>query len=410
MIWEALSIFINPMSYVVIAIIISALLWVIKLFVFKKFDALELLVMIALTMLLVFIPTDHIAVQIILAVLFVAGLGYCIYSFIISYQIYTTYDKEINNFLKNNEFDFFVQTDNKDKIISFSNKLLKITKLTKKDIKGVHCWKLLVDYLKITKINKKELSLQTTADFLKQFKEANSNHVIYQFEFEMPKIDDLTKDEDDKTKDLSTIKYTGLIQPVYYKKKLIGRNVYFYQDRMQVLHDLRNALKSATDDLQNSYNFMYIMMSMMDYVGLYFDYNTRTYVATEAFMKFTRTHQREYTFNQFMELMHPDDVDSYVEQAATINSINITKLKYRLLINEDYYYVMEDSININKDADLVSVIRIINKIEDGLKHDTPLSTYEAETLLDKLSVSDINDVIHKTENILKVVVGEDEEN
>ena len=410
MISEVLNIFINPISYIVISTIVSVLLWVIKLFVFKKFATLELLSMIALTLLLVFIPTNHIAVQIIFAVLFVAGLGYCIYSFIISYQIYTTYDKEINNFLKNNEFDFFVQTDSKDKIISFSNKLLKITKLTKKDIKGVHCWKLLIDYLKINKINKKELSLQTTADFLKQFKDANSNHVIYQFEFEMPKIDDLTKDEDDKTKDLSNIKYTGLIQPVYYKKTLIGRNIYFYQDRMQVLHDLRNALKSATEDLQNSYNFMYIMMSMMDYVGLYFDYNTRTYVATEAFIKFTRTHQREYTFNQFMELMHPDDVDNYVEQAATINSINVTKLKYRLLINDDYYYVMEDSININKDADLVSVIRIINKTEDGLKHDTPLSTYEAETLLDKLSVSDINDVINKTENILKVVVGEDEEN
>lgn len=406
---EILKIFLNPILYLVVAFVIVTLLWIVKLFVFKKFAALEFLGIILSVIILIMIPTDHIAVQIISAVIYVAFAGYTIYSFIETYHIYTTYDKEINNFLKNNEFDFFVQTDSKDKIINFSNKLLNITKMTKRDIIGVHCWKLLIDYLKINKINKKELSLNTTASFLKEFKDANSKHVIYQFEFEMPKLDELVKEKDDQTKDLATVRYTGLIQPVYYNKKLIGRNIYFYQDRMQVLHDLRLALKNATIDLQTSYNFNYIMMSLMDYVGMYFDPNTRTYVATEAFMKFTNTHQREYTFNQFMDLMHPDDVEPYIEQASTINSVSVTKIKYRLLINEDYYYVMEDSININKDADLVSVIRIINKTSDGFKHDTPLSTHEAETLIDKLSVSDISGVISKTENILNVIVGNDEE-
>ena len=410
MVSEILKIFINPNLYTVVAFVIVTLLWIVKLFVFKKFAVLEFLGLIGSVVLLFFIPTDHLAVQIIIAVLYVAFAGYCIYSFIITYQIFTTYDKEVNNFLKNNEFDFFIQTDSHDKIINFSNKLLNITKMTKKDIVGVHCWKLLIDYLKITKINKKELSLNTTADFLKQFKDANSKHVIYQFEFEMPKIDELLKETDDNTKDLTTIRYTGLIQPVYFNKKLIGRNVYFYQDRMQVLRDLRLALKNATCDLPTSYNFNYIMMSLMDYVGLYFDYNTRTYVATEAFMKFTSSHQKEYTFNQFMDLMHPDDVEPYIEQASTINSVSVTKLKYRLLINDDYYYVMEDSININKDADLVSVIRIINKTSDGFKHDTPLSTHEAETLIDKLSVADVDNLISKTENILNTIVGKNEEN
>lgn len=410
MISEILKIFTNPILYIVVSFVIVTLLWIVKLFVFKKFAALEFIGIIGSIILMFLIPTNHIAVRIILALLYVLFAGYTIYSFIQTYQIYTTYDKEVNNFLKNNEFDFFIQTDSHDKIINFSNKLLNITKMTKKDIIGVHCWKLLIDYLKITKINKKELSLNTTGEFLRQFKDANSKHVIYQFEFEMPKIDELLKESDDKSKDLTTIRYTGLIQPVYYNKKLIGRNVYFYQDRMQVLRDLRLALKNATCDLQTSYNFSYIMMSLMDYVGLYFDYNTRTYVATEAFMKYTNTHQREYTFNQFMDLMHPDDVEPYIEQASTINSVSVTKLKYRLLINDDYYYVMEDSININKDADLVSVIRIINKTSDGFKHDTPLSTHEAETLIDKLSVSDIENLISKTENILNTVVGKNEEN
>lgn len=398
------TIFGLPVSYGVIAAVIVALLSLITFIVFKKIAFAEISILIAGIVSVLLMPNNHLAIQIIYAVLFWLLAGYSIYDFIITYQIYTAYDRELNNYLKNNEFDFFVQTNQKDLIIGYSNKLPKITKMSGKDIKGVYCWKLLLDYLKITKIEGKDINLATVSDFLAQFKSANSKHVVYSFKFEMPKVDDLVNDEEEP----EYMNYIGIIQPVYYKKKLIGRNIYFYQDRMQVLDDLRQALKQATADLETSYNFTYMMMSLTDYVGLYFDYNTRTYVATEAFMKFSRTHQREYTFNQFLDMMHPNDVDAYIEQAATINSIYVTKLKYRLLINDDYYYVMEDSININKDADLVSVIRVLNKIDESARKDVPLSTNEAETMLDNLSTSNICDVMDKTENILNTVVGKDE--
>lgn len=398
------TIFGLPVSYGVIAAVIVALLSLITFIVFKKIAFAEISILIAGIVSVLLMPNNHLAIQIIYAVLFWLLAGYSIYDFIITYQVYTAYDRELNNYLKNNEFDFFVQTNQKDLIIGYSNKLPKITKMSGKDIKGVYCWKLLLDYLKITKIDGKDINLATVSDFLAQFKSANSKHVVYSFKFEMPKVDDLVNDEEEP----EYMNYIGIIQPVYYKKKLIGRNIYFYQDRMQVLDDLRQALKQATTDLETSYNFTYMMMSLTDYVGLYFDYNTRTYVATEAFMKFSRTHQREYTFNQFLDMMHPNDVDAYIEQAATINSIYVTKLKYRLLINDDYYYVMEDSININKDADLVSVIRVLNKIDESARKDVPLSTNEAETMLDNLSTSNICDVMDKTENILNTVVGKDE--
>lgn len=400
------SLFTNPFFYGVLATVITILLGVILFTLFKKIPLLETLLLVLVIASLFFIPSTHIVVKILYAAILWLICGYSIYDFIKTYHIYSSYEKELNNYLKNNEFDFFVQTDKKDRILGYSNKLLKITKMSGKDIKGIYCWKLLLDYLKVSKINDKNVELNVVSDFLAQFKEANSKHVTYQFTFEMPKLDDLTTDE----AEVEYTNYLGIIQPVYYRQKLIGRNIYFYQDRMQVLNDLRSALKQASIDLETSYNFTYIMMSLTDYVGLYFDYNTRTYIATEGFMKFNRNHQREYTFNQFLDMMHPNDVDSYIEQAATINSIYVTKLKYRMLINDDYYYVMEDSININKDADLVSVIRVLNKIDESARKDVPLSTNEAETMLDSLSSSDIKDIMNKTENILNTVVGKDEEN
>lgn len=399
------TIFGNPYFYGVVAITIIILLGVIAIALFKKVFYLEWAVLILSIGSIFFLPSYNLVIKILYVIFFWIIAGYSIYDFIKIYQKHVAYEKELNNFLKNNEFDFFVQTDYKDRILGYSNKLLKITNMSGKDIKGIYCWKLLLDYLKVSKINGKNVELNVVSEFLAQFKNANSKHVTYQFSFEMPKIDSLVDD----TEHTEYTNYLGIIQPVYYRKKIIGRNIYFYQDRMQVLNDLRAALKQASNDLETSYNFTYIMMSLTDYVGLYFDYNTRTYIATEGFMKFNRNHQREYTFNQFLDMMHPNDVDAYIEQAATINSIYVTKLKYRLLINDDYYYVMEDSININKDADLVSVIRVLNKIDESARKDVPLSTNEAESMLDNLSNSDIRDIMNKTENILNTVVGKDEE-
>ena len=110
-----------------------------------------------------------------------------------------------------------------------------------------------------------------------------------------------------------------------------------------------------------------------------------------------------------MEMMHPDDVDRYIEESSTINSISVTRLKYRLLINDDYYYVLEDSININKDADLLSVIRILNKTDEAVSRDVPLSKQEVESVLDTLNTTDINTMMTKTENILNTVIGTDDE-
>jgi len=403
------TLFSSPLLYGIIATVIFVLLFTIELIIFKKIAIFEILGYALLIALSIVLPTKKLVFQILLVVLSWGLAGYTIYEFIVSYLIFISYDKELNNFLKNNEFDFFIQVDKKDKIVNYSNKLLKISHLPPKEVKGMHCWKLLLDYLKVSKINKKPVELTLIGEFINTYKESNSKHIIYQFEFEMPKLDSLASTDD--SKDLSTFKYIGLIQPIYFKNKLLGRNIYFYQDRMQVLHDLRSALSTAVMDLTNAQNFIYIMMSLTDYVGLYFDYNTRMYIATEQFMKYTNSHQKEYTFDEFMEMMHPNDVERYIEEASTINSLSVTRIKYRLLINDDYYFVLEDSININKDQDLVSIIRILNKTDEAQPRNVPLTNNEIEEAIDSLNTADINTLMTKTENILNTVVGkEDEEN
>ena len=66
-------------------------------------------------------------------------------------------------------------------------------------------------------------------------------------------------------------------------------------------------------------------------------------------------------------------------------------------------------VNINKDADLLSVIRILNKTDEAVSRDVPLSKQEVESVLDTLNTTDINTMMTKTENILNTVIGSDDE-
>ena len=110
------AIFADPISYGVIGAVIVTLLWFVKLFVFKKFDFIEILALAGGLTGFCLIPSDHLAFQVAFAVFFCLAAGYCIYTFVVSYHIYSSYDKEMNEFLKNNEFDFFVQTNARNKI------------------------------------------------------------------------------------------------------------------------------------------------------------------------------------------------------------------------------------------------------------------------------------------------------
>jgi glutathionylspermidine synthase len=94
---------------------------------------------------------------------------------------------------------------------------------------------------------------------------------------------------------------------------------------------------------------------------------------------------------------------------------NIIKKEESLFIvdvNNEYYNVIEDSINVIKDDCLVSIIRVISKANEKENKDTPLSTEEANSLIDNLHNTNITKVIDDVEDIMNAVVGEieDEEN
>lgn len=368
-----------------------------KILTIKKLDILDLLLLILLNILI--IRFDNKVIDIICICLLGLVMVYTIFSFVIDYLKHDLRRQQLFNYMKENEIDFFFQTDHKDRIINYSKTIFKNSKITRKDIYKHILWKFIFDYFAIVSLNNEEFNLEVGTKFLTNYKLANSKLKKYKFEI-------VVKHEEEY------IKYIGIIEPIVLYNQVIGRNIYIYQDRLQMIDTLKLTLEEACTDLEQAKDQTYILMSLSNEVVLYYDYHSKTYIATEAFCRFSDTHQKEYKFKDIYQMIHPDDRNLYAEQAKVVNSMMVTKIKYRMNVNNEYYNVIEDSINVIKDDCLVSIIRVISKANEKENKDTPLSTEEANSLIDNLHSTNITKVIEDVEDIMNAVVGEieDEEN
>ena len=316
-----------------------------------------------------------------------------LFFFVEKTRVYLMYNRKLTRFLKESEYDFYIQVNQKNKIRDYGVSLLKTAGLMKKDVLKKDVWHLLFDTMEIITINKLEATTANFNNFVAEYEAATSKFKTYSFEMKI-----IIKEQD--------VTYKGIIEPIYLGNHLIGRNIFFYIDRMKNIQRLKDELNNAINDIEKLRNQNYAMMSLADGVLMYFDYETKYYVATESFCRFTNTHQREYTFEEIINFIHPDDLDRYIEQSETINSASVTRLKFRLLINDTYYNVMEDSIYLNGDTDLVSIIRVCEKNQE-VGEDAVFSTYEATKIIETLSTTNIEAVIEKTKNILDTIIGDE---
>ena len=390
----------GQISAFILLTVFCLVIWAIKFLCLNKKNILDISVAVIIFFIPFFVTLSKglIVLFIILACL---NLLYSLFDLITSLYVKNEFDAKTVEYVKNTEYDFFIQLDSKDHIVDCSSAFLKLTKLSKKEVLKNHGWKLIFDSFNVKSINKSEFTLNYVANFLNEFKECNSKHKKYKFQMDIEVINE--------NKEIELVKYDAIIQPVYCGKYLAGRNVFFYQDRAYVVDKLKSMVRSICIDLEDAYLQLDVMMSMSEGVVMYYDFQNKVYVATESMRLYTKTNKKEYTFEELFTRIHPDDVNSYIQQAETVNSLSITKIRYRILIGNVYYQVEEDSIYMRKDYGLISIIRIAEK---SVYQSAPQNAKIINDLeiLDELSLMNISNTIDQTSNILDSVLDDGDEN
>ena len=372
-----LAIFTNFSSGQIVAIILLTVfiltVWLVKFFCLSRINIIDLSITIVLFLLCLFVDLNEILI-IICIIVNSLDLVYALLDLALYVYMKNEISQKTIDYIKNTEYDFFIQMDKKENILDCSNSLLKLTKLSKKEVLNMKGWKFIFDSFDIKTLNKEEFSLNYVAQFLAEFKECNSKHKKYKFQMEAELQNPNNLDE------ISIIKYDAIIQPVFCGKMLVARNIFFYQDKVAVIEKLKG-------------------------IVMYYDFQNKVYVATECMRLYTKTTKKEYTFEELFSHIHPDDVHAYIEQAETVNSMSITKIKYRMQIGDIYYQVEEDSIYMRKDYGLISIIRIAEKsVTQSMPQNAKIQN-DLE-ILNNLAKKDITTTIDKTDDILNIVLGE----
>lgn len=373
-----------------LAFSIILLLWILKLVLLNKKGLIDGLTTIGLVILALCVVNQNtnLFVKISITILFVLLLAYSIYDFIWSFKIYLLKKSKVQDYLKNSEFEYFVQVGKNNKIIDFSSNVLTLANRNKTEITNVRFPEFLFDCMNIISVNDEPFTLNTLPSFRTQFLETVSKLKNYEFSF-------VIKDETNQN-----LKYEGIIQPLYLGKQLIAKNIYISLNRMELLERTRSALLEASTDLKDIKNQLYVLMSITGGVVMYYDFQTKTYMATESFQKYTGASQSEYDFEEFLRMLHPEDVQFYIDQTSTINSMSTTRLKFRMLIGDRYFNMIDDSIYLSKDDKLVSVIRVSSDIKTLEEKEVILSTQETLDILDDLGGKNIDQMADTTLDLL----------
>lgn len=366
--------------------IISIFLLTLTIFIIKKINIFQIISTVLSIVSCIIYLTKNNFLSILIMIIAVICTIYTIYITIIIFKTNEIRKNKVQDFLKNSEFEYYIQVNQKNQIIDYSNNILALTNREKKYISQVKFPEVLFDCLNVLSVNGEKYSLNTSSTFKISFNEATSKIKNYTFNFEIL---------DEKNQILL---YEGIVQPVYFGNKLIAKNIYISLNRNTVLEKARNSLIEATTDINDLRKQLYVLMSLTNGVVMYYDFLNKTYIPTEAFRKFTNTEQEEYDFIDFTKMMHPEDVKYYYDQTATINMSSSTRLKFRMQFSGRYFNMVEDSIYLEKDNKLVSVVRILQ--DTKFKEDIVLSSKETIEILDDLNDQRIDQILDNTLGIL----------
>ncbi len=337
--------------FLLAALITLLVLTIISVISYRKVLLWSLISIPILEILGILFGQTHLVLTITFDVLLTLTIGLCVFEFLRNVRINEVINDKANQFLGNVTYDYYFSTNHKDHITKASDSYMELVSLDMTELKKSKGFPTMLSELKIMTINNREVTEEIALKFLFDYEQNMNSHSLYQFDLQVL-IDE------------NPVLLKGIVEPVYYKNKFVARNVYLINDQAATFNDLKSTIKKMVSDLEMDQRQMYALMSLTKNAIMYFDYKTMTYVATEALNTYLEVTKKEFSIEEFFNMIHPEDVASYEEQGSMINSMMPNRAKLRLYINKKYYDVVDDAIYLSKDSRLVSIISLVADPEE----------------------------------------------
>lgn len=257
------------------------------------------------------------------------------------------------NHIKNADYDYFVTVDDKDKMIDFSNSIAQKFGMGESDLRKSKFWDLFVSRFGIVGINEEPVDEERLAILKREYAKKVKFNISYQFRVQVRNIDNEIE------------YYQFLVKPIYNGERYLGKNIFINRNRWQIINELNTSLANMIDQYEKAKQQSHIWLSMVPQVLLYYDYHSQTYIITETFKRVLNTQKSELTETEFLDLIHPEDLEKYKSDLMNINSQEVTSIIFRLKINGKYRKISEEAMLMEPQSGLVSVVKTLPVKEEN---------------------------------------------
>lgn len=314
-----------------------------KYFLLRKIGWIEALVTVLFSLLLLVFTPKHAALKALTLIAYLLILGYSIYSLFIAKVKYSSIINNVNDYMKNVHYDYYLFTNTRDKIVDYSESFVELLQTSADKLRKQQGVKVLMNDFGITTINGKPLDQMTAVSFYYEYKSAKNQGIDYQFSF--------TKDDEE---------FQGVIHPVVFRKRVLGRSIFISNNRNKILNELQTGLQSAITAIEDDKLQIDLIFNLLDYANLYYDYQDEVIISSSLAVNQYGL-PKEIDYPDYLELIHPHDRDRYSQLIATLSSQTLTVIKYRLMVDctqNGYLEVEEKAILIKKNYGRVSIVSL----------------------------------------------------
>jgi len=371
-----------PALVVIILALTIALMGKIRLFAFKKLVIMEVATIILIAGLYyVYSKTGLIpdrAKNYFKYGVYVFGLIANIFVFINllrSKLFYCSTNTTAVEYLKNANVDIYLEVKPNGKIKECNLEFLSVVNTERKDVIGKKLLPLILEKVDIVTFDGDVFNESTIQALTEKSKTKRKHKSNVQFEIQY------------RNSEGSLVTYHFFEIPIFIGNTYNGRLLVGEKEKSTLLVRAQTALGQLMADTNLAKQQTYALFTLLNEPSFFFDHATKKYLLSEKIRKVLNLTETEINFDHYLKLMHPDDIDRFVEKSAEVNSRTITKFTYRLRIGNEYMIFEESSIMLDDENCQASLIRLV-KVRKEKASEVPTQEQEGGVGVQKAVVSE----------------------
>jgi hypothetical protein len=271
------------------------------------------------------------------------------------------------DYLKNANVDIYIELTKRGRIKECNLEFLSVVNTDRKEVIGKKLLPLVIEKVDIVTFDGDIFNESIIKALHEKAKNKRKEKNNIQFEIQY------------RNSEGNLLTYHFFEIPIFVGNRYQGKVLVGEKEKSTLLVRAQTALGQLMADVNSAKQQTYALFTLLNEPAFLFDHSAKKYLLSEKIRRVLNISDTEINFDYYLKMMHPDDIERFVEKSAEVNSKTITKFTYRLKIGLEYMVFEESSILLDDENSQVSLIRLVKVRKEKVLDPIPTEEVQAPT-------------------------------